>query len=109
MALSAYSSRKKLQRLFLLPGLAEIVERADIAAGAKSALAIGGDDHPRHRVVVRPSVELASHSARTISWVMAFSAFGRLSVTIPAAPRRSNRMSIGQFESFTVNFPADRG
>src|SRR5689334_12303111 len=28
-----------------------------------------------------------------MAWVTAFSAFGRLSVTIPAAPRRSNRIS----------------
>src|SRR5207244_1914503 len=33
-------------------------------------------------------------SARTMACVTAFNAFGRLSVTMPAVPRRSNRMSV---------------
>src|SRR5882762_6266851 len=32
-------------------------------------------------------------SARTMSWVTAFKALGRLRVMMPAAPRRSNRIS----------------
>src|SRR5215468_2599689 len=47
------------------------------------------------RVTAESSRQAAScaASARTIGWVTAFRACGRLRVTRPAAPRRSNRMS----------------
>ena len=41
-------------------GFAEIVERADIAAGRKGTLARGGDDDPRDRRIVGPAVELGA-------------------------------------------------
>ena len=80
------------QRLVVPPRAAEIVERADIAAGGEGAPAARGDDDPRDRGIVLPSAS-CSPSARTMPCVTALSACGRLSVTMPATPRRSNRMS----------------
>src|SRR5262245_31861970 len=47
------------------------------------------------RVTAGSSAQRSScaRSATTMGWVTALSAFGRLSVTTPAAPRRSNRIS----------------
>ena len=48
------------QRLLVTAGLAEIVEVADVAAGAEGALAGAGHDDAGHRRVVGPCVERAA-------------------------------------------------
>ena len=52
----------ELQRLVVAAGLAEIVERADVAAGRECALAGGLDHHARDRRVVGPSVKLRAQA-----------------------------------------------
>ncbi len=80
------------QRLVALSRQAEIVEAADVAAGAEGLLAGSRDHHPRAgRIPAQASS--ARRMARTIPSVRAFRAFGRFMVMIPAAPasRRSPR------------------
>src|SRR5215470_17725843 len=54
---------------------------------------------PGATTITRLTASSLAHSAscaaraRTMAWVMALSALGRLSVTMPAAPRRANRIS----------------
>ena len=48
----------ELQRFIVAARLAEIVKRANVAAGGKGTLACGGDHHPRDRGVVGPAIEL---------------------------------------------------
>ena len=56
----------ELQRLGVAAGLAQIVKRADIAAGGKGAIAGRGDDNTRDRLVIGPGVELRAQSAHHV-------------------------------------------
>ena len=47
-------------RFALLPGLAEIVDLANIATGGKRLAAGAGHDHPRYRRIVAPAIELGA-------------------------------------------------
>jgi hypothetical protein len=50
----------ELQRLAVPPGLAEIVERANVAAGREGALAGSLDHHAGNRRIVSPAIELGA-------------------------------------------------
>ena len=48
-----------VERLIVVSGTPEIVERAQVSAGRESAPTLGGDDHARDRGVVFPLRELS--------------------------------------------------
>ena len=80
------------QRLGLAPAAAELVDLTQIAARRERPPA---GTVMITRVTAGSSRQASScaRSARTMTSVTALSACGRLSVTSPAAPRRSNRIS----------------
>src|SRR5579885_993318 len=91
-ALSGYSSRQNCSISSLRPARPSSVSArmSPPAEKARSPLAV-----TTTRVTASSAAQASSWARRrsTMPWVTALSAAGRLSVTTPAAPRRSNRIS----------------
>src|SRR5579885_1767549 len=103
-ALSGYSSRQNCSISSLRPARPSSVSArmSPPAEKARSPLAV-----TTTRVTASSAAQASSWARRrsTMPWVTALSAAGRLSVTTPAAPRRSNRISSVIAASFIASAP----
>ena len=81
-----YSSAQKRAAGVEVAAAAGAVDVGDVAAGAEGARAFAVDEDQRDGRVVGPGAEARRAIARTMAWLSAFSACGRVRVMRPARP-----------------------